>query len=397
MTQLFRRLALAIITARGRRYGAPTVIFPDRTISVSGGDIYVKTGIIRWLIRLLTETSGFYLTLPPNVFGLVIFPDGTSHNMAGGLHEVPPGLYKLQYVDGHERLEFLSPISEMSTDGEKVTLKVVIRYRVIDPITALRINRPVETLIEHVETDVAQYIRTHNHTDLADSSEEGQEGRLRSFFVQRHGQRFPLSRAFMITGIEIKEFSGDEELLDIRRRADIESRKSQIEKEQARLQQELIVLRNQYKAETEKMISVHTAELAKKGAEYRAEIENIEARHVKEKQEILHKTELMKIDLENKRTQLQRDEEEVTKLIEMFARQFSSGVPVNPAAMKTMADLLTAYKEKMDNELFSSPSKSDSSTSEDLAARSSATSTTSSDIKVKNLTNTLLNLLNPKK
>ena len=120
-----RKMVLGRIEQAGRRLGAPTVTFSGRKISVPGEDIYVANSPS----RSVTMTSGFYLPLPPNAFGVVIFPDGTSHNMDGGVHEVPPGLYKLQYVDKLEHLEFTSPISEMTTDGEKLTLKVILRYR----------------------------------------------------------------------------------------------------------------------------------------------------------------------------------------------------------------------------------------------------------------------------
>jgi hypothetical protein len=380
-----RRIALERIEEAGRRRGAPTVTFSGRKISIPGEDIYVANSIS----RTITSTSGFYLPLPPNAFGVVIFPDGTSQNLEGGVHEVPPGLYKLQYVDKHEHLEFTSPISEMTTDGEKLTLKVIFRYRVVDPIVALRIEKPVETLIEHIESDVAQYIRTHDHTDIADSAENYLDSKLLSFFTQRHNRRFPLSKAFIITGMELKDFTGDNEYVQMRRKARMDERQNKIEKDQVGYQHELGVLKAQHKAENERNMAEHTAELTRKAAEHKAEKENMEARHEKETQSILHQVRLQEIELDNKRKHLQRRENEFVKAIDAISATFSSGHPMNANIIKTMTDLVAALREEIDN--GSNP------TPESKPSETGSTPPSAGGDEVEKLTNTLLNLLNPKK
>ena len=82
----FRSFVLGRIQETGRRWGPPNVRFVDRSISVQGEDIVVRSGFLYYL----TSVSGFYLALPANVFGVVSFPDGTSQNMEGGVHEAPP-------------------------------------------------------------------------------------------------------------------------------------------------------------------------------------------------------------------------------------------------------------------------------------------------------------------
>lgn len=393
---LMRTLVLGRIAEQGRLQGAPNVKFPARTISLPGPEIFVGQGFV----QSMTLISGFYLALPANVFGIVIFPDGSSHNLAGGVHEAPPGLYKVQYVDGHERQEVLAPISEMSTDGEKITLTLVFRYKVLDPLIALRIENPVETLIEHVQTDVAQYIRTHAHTDLADSSEPRQDSKLLSFFQQRHQRRLPLSRAFGITGVEIKDFAGDEEILDIRRSESIGAMKNQLERQQVQFQQQLTSLRAQFKEETEKSTAVHLAALAKNAAEHKAEIAKIEAMHVKEKQEILDKVQVREMELEEKRRQLQARRDEFSQIVEAISRYFSGGNPANPALMKTITDYLYASREEMDGDMpASTPSKEEppADNGQKSPPPSTPTSPSRSSDKVENLKNTLLSLLNPKK
>jgi hypothetical protein len=391
---LLHRLILNKIEENGRIEGAPKVVFLEKKISIEGENIYAGQGCLYWF----TMISGFYLNLPPNAYGVVVFPDGTSHDMSGGLHEVPPGLYKLIYVDKSERFDFLSPVSEYTTDGERLTLKVILRYRVNDPLIALGISRPIETLIEHVETDVAQYIRTHDHSDIADSSDKQGYSKLFSFFYDRHIRREPLSQAISIIGIELKEFAGDKDYVEMRRKARMEERKNEIEKEQVGYLQDLGILKGKFKAENEKAIAEHTAEMERKATEQRSEIEKIEARHEKEKQEILHQVRLQNIELEDKRRHWQRQYHKFAKALEAVSLTFSSGHPINPNVMKTITDLVMALKEEVDKEPIpisdSKPTDNKSSGSE---SRSSPPTTPNSTDKVENLTNTLLNLLNPKK
>lgn len=386
---LLRRLILNSIEEKGRIKGAPKINFLEKKISVEGEDMVVGQ---EWL-QYWSLISGFYLNLPSDVFGVVIHPDGTSHNMKGGIHEAPSGLYKLQYVDGHERFDFSAPVSEMTTDGEKLTLRVILRYRVINPVLALSIARPVETFLEHIETDIAQYIRTHDHSDIADSADNLEDSKLFSFFSERHERRDPLSRAFSITGIELKDFKGDMEFVEMRRKARKDERQNKIEKDQAEYQQELNRLRAQYKADNEKSIAAHTADLEKKAAEHRAEIEKREAEHKKEKDEILQEVREREIKLDNKRKRLEMRGKDFSQIMDAFSKAFSSGLPVNPNAMKYITDLFAAYKEEMESETESSAPSAEQKPSANENREASARV----GDKAEKIKNTILDLLDPKK
>ncbi|MCA2002105.1 MAG: hypothetical protein LDL51_09590, partial [Chloroflexi bacterium] len=65
-------IILNLIEERGRAQGAPIVEFPEREIFVEGDDF--KVGL-KWY-ELLFSVSGFFLSLPPNAYGVVIHPDG---------------------------------------------------------------------------------------------------------------------------------------------------------------------------------------------------------------------------------------------------------------------------------------------------------------------------------
>jgi hypothetical protein len=277
MLESIRRMMLNRIEEKGRKEGAPIVNFLEREISVEGEDMYVGQNGLEWLLYV----SAFYLSLPPNTYGVVVYPDGTSHELAGKLHEVPAGVYQVHYVDKHERTDTSAPVSEITTDGEKLILQVILRYHVTDPVLALRIVQPVETLMEHIETDVAQYIRTHAHGDIADSA-NGHDNKLFSFFSEKHNRRQPLSDAIAITGMELKDFTEDREYVEMRRMARMNEKQNQIERQQAEYQQELNRLKAQHKVDNKKLAA------------------ELQVKHEKEKLEILHESQVSGIELDKK-------------------------------------------------------------------------------------------------
>ncbi|MBL8100990.1 MAG: hypothetical protein JNM02_00520 [Anaerolineales bacterium] len=366
MIRFLRTLILRNIEREGRNQGSPTIKFDNRKIFVAGENLYAGEW---WPLRAL-GANAFYLPLPSNAYGVVIYPDGTTRNLAGGLHEVPPGLYKLQYVDKHERFDVTAPISEMALDGEKLTLTVMVRYRVTEPITALRIDKPIETLIEHLQTDVAQYIRTHNHNDVADAPEANGTSKILSFFTQRHADRFPLSRAIAITGIELKEFAGDMDYINIRRNDLIQQQQDQINKQQLDRQKDIEKLKAEHK------VAMDTIS-AKAAAEQMAL-----------RSEILHETQKRDIQLDELRQQSQRRHELVVKAVDAISQALEhSGYSRNSAEIKSaIGDLLSAVRE--DRPETAQPSTKNTNNNHPRTA---------SNDKIEDLTNTLLNLLKPRK
>ncbi len=366
MTPFLRTLVLRSIERAGRSQGSPMVKFDNRKISVVGENLYAGE---RWYEELL-KANAFYLPLPSNAYGIVIYPDGTTRNLAGGLHEVPPGLYKLQYVDKHERFDVTAPISEMAMDGEKLTLTVMVRYRVTEPLTALRIDKPIETLIEHLQTDLAQYIRTHNHNDIADSPLANGTSKILSFFTQRHADRHPLSRAIAITGIELKEFTGDKDYINIRRNDLIQQQQDQIDKHQLDRKKEIDKLKAEHKAEMEKINSKAAAE------------------QTALRSEILHETQKRDIQLDEMRQQSKRRHELVVKAVDAISQALEhSGYSRNTAEIKSaIGDLLSAIREDKPETKQSSSKNNNNNNPR----------TTNND-KIEDLTNTLLNLLKPRR
>lgn len=366
MLRLLRRFILRLIERWGRNEGSPTIKFDNRKIAVAS-EYPLRTG--QNIFLRLIGANAFYLSLPANAYGIVVYPDGTTRNLAGGLHEAPPGLYKLYYVDRRERFDVTMPISEMALDGEKLMLTVIVRYRVFDPKEAFRIEKPIETLIEHLQTDLAQYIRTHNHNDIADSPTES-DSKILTFFSQRHANRDPLCKAIALTGIELKEFTGDKEYINIRRNEVIKRLQDQIDKAQLDRQKEIETIRTEHKAEIEKIN-------AKAAAEQTAL-----------RSEILHESNKRDILLDEMRRQSQQRHELVVKAVDAISQALEhSGYARNTAEIKSaIADLLSAIREDKP-EAVQGTSKNNTGSSPRASGND----------KIENLTNTLLNLLKPRK
>jgi hypothetical protein len=368
-----RRLFLRAIENQGRALGTPTIKFDNRKIIATGPEQEVPND----LFYFLSDASGFYLSLPPNTVAMVIHPDGTVQpRTTGGLQEVRPGLYRVLYVDIHDRADSTQPVTEITLDGEMLTLRVLFRYRVVDPVIALGIERPVETLIEHLQTDLAQYIRTHNHNDIADHSNSQEAGKILQFFAQRHATRNRLSRAISIEGIELKEFTGDSEYVSMRRNTLTQQRQTQGEMDLLDRKNEIEKLKAEQKLEIERLI-------AKMSAETTAE-----------KNKILRDTQKQDILIENMRTQTQRRHELMVKAVDAVGQAVEhSSYSRNPSEIKiAINNLLDAIKDNTPNLEQEIPKSGNTGVSAVPPRQPS-----SGNQKIEDLTNTLLNLLKPQK
>lgn len=366
-----RRLFLRDIENRGRALGTPVIKFETRKIIAPGPDQDVPNG----LIYFLTDASGFYLSLPPNTVAMIVHPDGSVQpRTTGGLQEVRPGLYKLLYVDMHDRSDSTQPVSEIALDGEALTLRVLFRYRVLDPVLALGIERPVETLIEHLQTDLAQYIRTHNHNDIADRSNTQEAGKILQFFAQRHATRNRLARAISIEGIELKEFTGDSEYVSMRCNTLTQQRQDQFEKEQLDRKKEIERLKAEQKLEIERLNAKTSAETAAL------------------RNQILRDTQKQDILIENMRSQTQRRHELLVKAVDAVGQAVEhSSYSRNPSEIKNaINNLLDAIKEN-------SPSIEQESEKGNATNTTAPRTPAAGNQKIEDLTSTLLNLLKPKK
>ena len=364
----------------GRRKGAPDVAFSKTDISISDENIRVPVNFL----QSLTQEYAFYLALPPNTYGVVTFPDGTNRNMNGGLHEVPRGLYKLQYIDKKEREALSDQRGNITSSGQKIELKMLFRYRVIDPLALLRISNPVETLINHINTGIPRYIGSRKISEISDNPDSS-KSRIHAFFQQWLNRHHQLSKAFMLTSFDIENFIGDQEYIAMNRGAAMVSKQNKISQKQEEEKQELKQQLARYRIAREGL----EAELNKVVTQNKAEIEKIKAENEEEKQKILEDVKLREIKLENKREHVQRRDSKFIKIIE----HISNGQQLTPQAIKLMEELISALEDEDSTISADKKSNSNSAQGNDI----DSASTNDPDDKVDNLTNTLLDLLNPEK
>jgi hypothetical protein len=383
MLELLRKWILHRIKKNGEDMGAPPPIdFDEKNIVAEGWDLSAGGN---WFLRLL-NASAFYLSLPPNAKAVVIYPNGSMREMEGGLHMVSPGLYHLKFVASLERFVVTAPIGELTRDGEKLSLQFLIRYQVIAPVAVLRIDDPITALIEYIQTDIAQYIRTRDHNEIADAPNENGESRMFAFFNERHKSRHPLSDAIAITGVELKEFTGDKEHVDLRRNELYKQKQDQIDRERLERQRSLELLQERISVEHAK----HKAELEKM-------ISQAAAENQASSSQILRQSKVWDAQLEDFRTQSQRRYELLAKAMDAIGQALepSGGYSRNNVEIKGVVDeLLAAVKEDSSSVNILQETSSDHGASVNTRADGAHAS---SDEKIGNLTNTLLNLLNSKK
>ena len=374
MYQRIRRFLLGRTERQGRLRGAAPAVFDESSITIPGEELYVESS----LLREYFDATAFYLSLPGNVFGVVIYPDGTIHLLDGGLHIVPPGSYKVYYVDKLERRLATTPVPELTKDGEKLALSVLVRYRVVDPLIALRIDNPIDMMQEHIQTDIAQYIRTHNHDDIADAPGEN---KVLSFFVQRHNARHPLSRAIIITGVELKEFSGDMEWVEMRRGDLIQKKRLEIDREKFELQKEIDKIQAAHRVELDKMQAKHKSEMDAAIAEKDARISDI-----------LYESRLREIQNELLRQQPEQRRAYIGSAMDAIRQALEpTAYPRNNAEINSIINtLLTTIREELQE---SPPAHTNGKNAGDKGTQTSSTR----EKKIGDLTSTLLDWLDHKK
>ena len=126
MAGLFEDIGKPWLEWRGKDKAAPHYNFQDNEI--------VSPPYPRKVSRLWKAT---FVNLHPTHFAVAISPDGKMTNLKGGYNLLTPGNYNIHYVDKQNRVNHIPRTEEITRDGFKVAMELVISYRVIDPIKAL--------------------------------------------------------------------------------------------------------------------------------------------------------------------------------------------------------------------------------------------------------------------
>ena len=356
MNSLLNEIGKYWLEARGRNRPTPRYPFADNEIVTPGFPLRVRS----WW-------NGIYLNLHPTHYAVAIAPDGKIINLKGGYnYPLSAGQYTLHYIDKQNRVAVIPRISETTLDGSQVSVELVITYRVVDPIKALEVQQPVNTLFIFIQSDLKEFIRSHKYDEIVGSSDGRtvENGLVARYVKEQHAGRHQMSKLFFIADIVVEEKVGDPKLTEIRENFQAEQRQNIAKSE--------LLKQNQ--------------DLERKIAAQEAEIKRIKAQSDAAQQDILQRMQLQKIDLEKARMELQFRQDKMMRAMDAIAQAFSTPTyPRDPREVEIIKELLGA--------LGSTPASGPDGTtgSQDHAAPES--SRAPNPEKIDALTDTLLNWL----
>jgi len=315
-------------------------------------------------------TQAKYLRVHPNQFAVSISPFGKVQNMTGGInHPLSAGKYIIHFIDKRNRKEELPKITETTLDGARITLAAIITYRVIDPIKALESEKPVETLYAFIQSDLKDYIRSHQYDDLVGngSSPIIDSSQLGRYIKQQHSSRHQISKVFAIIDIAFQEKEGDPRIVELRKNFQVQQKE--------KLAETALFKQNQ--------------ELEIKLTEQEAEVKRIKAEAEVREKNILQKLKMQELDLQKARNELQLRQDKWLGALEVFERMLSTPYPRDQREINLIKELLDELRE-----MASPPARP---AADKPAADSLNAGTRKIDDKIDSLTKTILSLLDRKK
>jgi hypothetical protein len=312
MSDLLMDIGKAWLEWVGRQKPAPRYTFQENEI-VSPG--YPKDVSDLW--------KATYLRLHPTHYAVAISPDGRVISLQGGYNILPPGLYNIHYVDKQDRVNNLPRTSETTTDGFQVAMELVISYRVIDPIKALEVQNPVETLLRLVQANVKEFIRSHKYDEIVgdlDGHKIDNE-QMVTYIKERQISRSPLARLFNILDLVVKEKIGDPKVIELREKYQI----------------------SQKQLDNQRALQALNQEMEKKIADQDALIKSIKAESESKLQDITKKIELQKIELNNARAEMPYKQEQWMRAVDAIGKAMSSpNLSRDPQVVRVIQQLLDA-------------------------------------------------------
>lgn len=303
------------LESRGRGRPAPRYNFQESEI--------VSTAYPRTVSSLWNAT---YVNLHPTHYAVAVGPDGKVTSLKGGINNLPPGRYNLHYIDKQSRVAHIPRTEEITCDGFRVALELVITYRVTDPGKALAVQNAVETLLGFIQSDIKEFIRSHKYDEIVGDPEGHKiaHDQVALYIKAQHTGRYPISKLFLIEDVVIKEKSGDSRVVELREKQQI----------------------NQRQFATQTLMQKQNQELEQKLANQDAMIQKIKAQAEVDLQKMTREMQVQKIELDRARAGYQDQQENLRTALETLVRTISNQpYPPDPQVYGWMRDLLTEMKE----------------------------------------------------
>jgi hypothetical protein len=171
-------------------------------------DEIVTPGLVLYVSPLF---GALFLNLHPTHYGVGIAPDGRILNLRGGYNPLPAGRYIIHFIDKQNRVSAIPLAEEGTYDGYQVSLELVITYRVIDPIKAVEVQQAVNTLLVFIQSDLKQFIRSHNYNELMGGFEGSKidDEQIVRYIKDQHASRHQISSLFFLADIVVEARLGD--------------------------------------------------------------------------------------------------------------------------------------------------------------------------------------------
>ncbi|MFZ5818302.1 MAG: SPFH domain-containing protein [Chloroflexota bacterium] len=185
--------------------------------------------------------GGCYLPLRAMTVAIITYPNGQKKFFnEGGFIDLPNGVYTIQYVDLRDRtLTFM--VTDTTRDGPKVSLNVSINYKVSDFFEITNVAKPLDALFAACEAAVRKFITTHRYHQIIGEPDNEQvisdDEIARSIKDQVANNQ--ACRAFWLMDVVIKERYGDPTISTLKHEDLVQEKKSAIEREGLRQQQEI--------------------------------------------------------------------------------------------------------------------------------------------------------------
>jgi regulator of protease activity HflC (stomatin/prohibitin superfamily) len=359
MSSLWNDIVRFWLEFQGRRRSATRHPFEKDQITAPGQPLRV-----RWL------WNATYLNLHPTQYAVAIAPDGRIIHLRGGYNfPLLPGRYILHFVDKQNRVLIMPRVSETTSDGSQVSLELVVTYRVIDPIKALEVQQPVETLRIFISSDLKEFIRSHNYDEIVGGNHgRGVDStRVSNYVKDQHAGRHQMSRLFLIADIALEEQVGDPSLSEIQVNFQREQRQNAATSDLLKQKQEL---------ET-------------RVASQAAEIQQIRAQSEAKQQEIQQKMRLQSMEFERARAELNYRQEIMRRAMDAIGQAFSSSAyPMDPREVEIIKEII--------GELRNTSGSAAEASTELGGSPSSKSSDLKDPERLDTLTDTLLNWLDYK-
>ena len=201
-----RSLSQRWIEYWGKKHPPNLVSFPERNIIVS-----------EERRRVWSIFGAAFFNADPNAYIVLTSPEGDLIAVKGGYNPLEPGSYLQNYVDKHIRTDTLPEITETTLDGAEIAVSLAVSYHVQDPIKAMRLDNPINTLFSHIQYDSREFIKKHLHDDILgrENAIGSDHDDLSKYIIHQHNKHHDVARVFTIVEIAVQR-RGDPKLLDIR-------------------------------------------------------------------------------------------------------------------------------------------------------------------------------------